>query len=283
MPLKHTTETTLLLILAVVIALTGLLTATLPALPAGGLPWLILAGLALLYPLLLTPLFQSRRADTPFRWMHWIPLGILLIWFAIEAVALYRPEIARFQSYYTVAWTLPAVALGFLALIVYCFHVIRRRVPRVALIVLLLLVFGWAGITSVQGKQWDGELASVLWQGSWWQVFGSGAAVPAGYRSIAYQTASSSLAPSSDADESAWRDKMRSAEDQRSSSQVVAVVSSVPVMVHSSTSSTGVVWHQTSSKPTKLPSAGSPVEMLGLTLLALYTAVLHQRARRRCL
>ena len=119
MPLKHTTESTLIVILALVIAVTGLLASTLPSLPEGGLPWAILLVLAALYPILLMPLFKARRADTPFRTLHWFPVAMLLLWFAIEAATLYRPSLGKLQTYYSIAWMLPAVAVGFAALIAY--------------------------------------------------------------------------------------------------------------------------------------------------------------------
>src|SRR3989338_4009325 len=80
MPLKHFTETFLVVLLGAVIALTGLLAATLPPLPEGALPWGVLFVLSIIYPLLLLPLFQRRRADNSFRLLHWFPAMLLLVW-----------------------------------------------------------------------------------------------------------------------------------------------------------------------------------------------------------
>lgn len=284
MPLKHATETVLVAILAVMIALTGLLVATLPALPEGGLPWLILMGLAILYPAILTPLFRSRRADQPFRLLHWVPALILLAWFIIEAIGLYQPRVLDFQRYYSAAWALPAVAAGFLLLIAYCLSVIRRRLPRTLLLLALLAVFAVGGIVSARGKHWEGELAAELWQGDWWQVFGTGAAIPAGQRPIAMQNVSSQeLEPSSDPSEEEWREKLRSSErvmSEKTQSRAVAQANSSKAMTTNS-SSKGIVWHQTSSKPGALPTSGLPFDAIGLTLAAVYTGVLHHRAQKR--
>ena len=88
MPLKHFTETFLVVVLGAVIALTGLLTATLPNLPDGALPWAVLFILSVVYPLSLYSLFQRRRADNTFRNLHWFPAGMLLVWLMLQGAVL---------------------------------------------------------------------------------------------------------------------------------------------------------------------------------------------------
>ena len=141
MPLRHSTETALLIILGLVIAVTGFLIATLPPLPGGILPWAVLMALSVAHPILLTPFFRARRADTPLRSMHWFPAAMLLVWFLIEAATLYLPILSSTQAVYTVLWTLPAVALGILTLVLYCLNVIRRRVPRISALLLTFIAF----------------------------------------------------------------------------------------------------------------------------------------------
>lgn len=268
-------------------ALTGVLCATLPALPAGGLPWLLSLVLAIAYPVVLTPLFRARRADTPLRWMHWYPALMLLVWCGIEALALYVPSTSRLQGLYTVAWTLPAVIVGLFSIVVYCLRVIRRRVPRVAFVLLLLVPYAVFGVASSRGQNWEEELASVLWRGDWWQVFGSGAAVPSARWSLAGKPGlRGEMAASADSSEERWREKMRvaerrsSRESQRKSQAMSegASVSSVPKVA---TTSSAPLWRQTSSTPAALPSSGGALEIIALSMLALYSGVLHDRVRRR--
>ncbi len=287
MPLRHSTETALLLLLALVIALTGLVCATLPPIPAGGLPWLLCMLLAVAYPVMLTPLFRARRADTPLRTMHWYPALILLLWFFLELLSLYAPSMHVLQRYFTVAWTLPAVVVGLLALIVYCLRVIRRRIPRIAFILLLLVPYAAFGMVSARGAYYEGEIASVLWRGDWWQVFGSGAAIPSARWSLAGKgTSLADIGVSADASEERWREKLRAAERRSSreadrKSQAALERTSSSSAPKASSVSSSPVWRQTSSAPTTLPSSGGPFEVIVISMLALYSGVLHDRVRRR--
>jgi hypothetical protein len=285
MPLKHTTESTLILVLALVTAATGLLGSTLPPLPEGGMPWAILVALVVLYPLALTPLFKARRADTALRWMHWFPVLMLLLWFVIEATALYEVSTARLQTYYSVAWMLPAVVVGFFMLMTYCLRVMRRRTQRVSLLLCVLVLFAALGIASARGKQWEGALAVALWRGDWWQIFGTGAAIPAQYATVADRTPSAPiLEKSSDASEEEWRQKMRASErrsERAAERRSEVVMEDGMEKAASKSASSAPEWKQASSKPSALPSSGGPFEVLLLTSVALYTGVLHDRSRKR--
>lgn len=289
MPLKHATETFLVILLGAAIAVTGLLIATLPALPAGGLPWGILFGAAVLYPAALTPLFRERRADTVFRWLHGFPALMLLLWFAIEGMSLSIPQIGRLQPLYVWGWTLPLVTVGFLGLLMYCWSVLRRRGPRMLLLLALFVPYCVGGVLSAQGRRWEGDLAAVLWRGDWWQVFGPGAAIPAGHRDLVRGTGSGTgeknLPLSEDLGEESWRERLRVAEQRsaRASERIALRRSSSPVGGSgvAGSSSSSPQWMQASSRPAHLPTSGGPLEMLAVTILALYTGTLHHRARQR--
>ena len=282
MPLRHSTETALLIILGLVIAVTGFLIATLPPLPGGILPWAVLMALSVAYPILLTPFFRARRADTPLRWMHWFPAAMLLVWFLIEAATLYLPILSTTQAVYTVLWTLPAVALGILTLVLYCLNVIRRRVPRISALLLTFIAFVALGVTSVRGGEWDKQLASTFWNADIWSMLGTGS-ILSGSGSSAGE-----IAASAEPSEERWRQKLRALQRRgereaarRSQEAMEGSSSSAPRSARSSSSSSGPLWRSASSAPAALPSSGPVVEILALTLLALYTGVLHDRVRRR--
>jgi hypothetical protein len=285
MPLRHSTETALLLVLGAVIALGGVLIATLPGLPEGILPWAVLFAFAVAYPILLTPLFRARRADTPLRWMHWFPAAMLLVWFFIEVIALYLPNVTALQKVYTTMWTLPAVAFGILMLVLYCLNVIRRRVPRISMLALTFVLFVALGVTSLFGSAWDRQIAATLWEGTWWNILETGSTL------LGRNGTGSSLgeiAASEDSSEERWRQKLRASErrsvreaQRKSVEKSAGAVSSAPKSVMVASTSSAPLWRSASSAPAALPSAGGAVEVLALTLIALYSGVLHQRAARR--
>lgn len=297
MPLKHFTETFLVVVLGAVIALTGLLTATLPHLPEGALPWVVLFTLTLVYPLVLLPMFRLRRADTFFRNLHWYPALILLVWLALEGLRyerLLKPDITMF---YTWGWTLAAVALGFLLIVYFCLQVIRRRVPRIAFLALILVPFTAVALLSERTGKWDQDLAAVLWGADFWKLDSSGGVVA--LLPTVGNSSEPSLEPSEDEKEEQWRIKLREQErrEQRiadrmkdaknsssegiSSIPAIAMissngsVSSAPTVV---LSGTGDEIRNSGTMPTNLPSAGfgwsTIISLLGLG----YATVLHRRA-----
>jgi len=213
MPLKHFTETFLVILLGVIIALTGLLISTLPPLPMGAIPWVIVFILSVIYPLVLTPLFQQRRADNAFRLLHWFPAVMLLVWLGFQLIALYVSPAAGLgaAASYTWGWTMTAVVIGLILLAFFCFKVIRRRLPRVGLLAALLVLFVGSAIASeTTTAQWETELASVLWGNEWWQEFGSGSFLGTGTGMIASTgSGDKNLEPSDDPNEEAWREQLR--------------------------------------------------------------------------
>lgn len=174
MPLKHFTETFLVVVLGAVIALTGLLAATLPDLPEGALPWGVLFVLSVIYPLCLHSLFHRRRADNFFRNLHWFPAFILLLWAAMQGIAASNEGGYKVLEMFRWGWTLPAVIVGFVSVVLFCLKVIRRRVPRIVLLALILVPFTAAALYSEKSGHWEEELASVLWGNEVWSTDASG-------------------------------------------------------------------------------------------------------------
>ncbi|ALM09946.1 MAG TPA: hypothetical protein DEB30_02780 [Candidatus Peribacter riflensis] len=284
MPLKHATETFLVFLLGAVILLTGLLLTTLPDLPAGAVPWTILFVLSILYPLALFALFRRRRADHAFRLLHWFPALMLLLWLGVEIVALEVPRAYSFIGWYTWGWTLPAVTIAFILLISYCLQVVRRRLTRVVLLLAAFIPFVGGALASERATHWDRELASVLWGGEWLQELEGKEFL--GIKLAGRLPTEQNLSASSDAKEEEWRVKLRQAEDRRkqareerlkstSSSSMRALVPSLQP------TSEGTELKEAKTQPTKLPSSGPEAAVFALMMLAGYTGVLHDRARRR--
>lgn len=285
MPLKHTTETFLVFLLGVVILLTGILLPTLPDLPAGAVPWAILFVLSVLYPLSLFALFRRRRADHAFRLLHWFPALMLLLWLGIEVVALELPRALLLVSYFTWGWTLPAVTVAFILLFSYILQVVRRRVSRMALLLLAFIPFVGAALASERTTHWDRQLASVLWGGAWLANLEGKEIL--GVRLAGRIPTEQNLSASSDANEESWREKLRQAEQRRKDARAQRLAnasssSSVIVAQASSRSSAGGAQLSSArSRPNNLPSSGPGVAAFTLLMFAGYTGVLHDRARRR--
>lgn len=299
MPLKHFTETFLIIVLGAAIALTGLVIATLPPLPLGALPWACVFVVSIVYPLVLLPMFRVRRADTFFRNLHWYPALMLLVWLAIEILRYKGMTVPVVSNLYTWGWTIGAVALGFILIVFYCLEVIRRRIPRVALLALILVPFTVFAVMSETGGKWESQLSSTLWNHQFWR---SGISATG---SIAMLLGSrnevKNLEPSKDATEEQWRMKLREQERRQqrvashvnpggsadssssSSAKVIAKISSVAASVKSkaAVSGTGDEIRNAGTMPGRLPSAGIDWTMI-ISLLAVgYTATLHRKALLR--
>jgi len=280
MPLKHTTETFLVFLLGVVILLTGVILPTLPDLPAGAVPWAVLFVLALLYPFLFIFLFRSRRADHSFRLLHWFPAVMLLVWLGLQIAALESAQFLKYSDWFTWGWTLPAVTLAFILLITYCLRVIRRRVIRIALLLLAFIPFVAGALMSERTYHWDREIASTLWGGQWLaslegkDVFGLKLAKPL--------PVAQNLSSSKDEGEESWRQKLRNTEQRRREvRELLRTKSGTTLTALSSSSSSAFAIADVKTKPVHLPSSGPEVEVFVLLMAALYAGVLHDRARRR--
>jgi hypothetical protein len=287
MPLKHATETFLVFLLGVVILVAGLLLPTLPDLPAGAVPWAILFVIAILYPMALFFLFRRRRADRTFRLLHWFPALMLLLWLGLEVIALEKPRALALIDAYTWGWTLPAVTLAFIFLISYCLQVVRRRTARVTLLLLAFIPFVGGALASERTTHWERDLAATLWGGEW--LRGLEGRELLGFKIASRLPIRQNLSSSTDRAEEGWREKLREAEQRRreareqlkerrqSSSAALALLPSLPELrVHS-----GAEIRDARTKPKKLPSSGPELAVFALMMLAAYTGVLHDRARRR--
>ncbi|MBU0766578.1 hypothetical protein KKF55_02225 [Patescibacteria group bacterium] len=300
MPLKHATETLLVFLLGVFLVLTGVLTSTLPDLPEGALPWGVLMVLATLYPLSLTRIFRNNRADYSFRWLHWFPVGILVLWLALQLIAQAVPAVQIATEVYTWGWTLPIVALGFVGAIAFCLHVIRRRVPRLILLLAVFIPFVVLATVSERGQNWEQYIASVLWDGELLHglngnMTGTGTEV-----AMKDDPEPKNLEESEDPAEEAWRERLRAFEERR---QLIALKmaeqyeepqdpqesqdpqepqeTQEPQESTAPRTGTGREFSEASTSPTALPSSGAGVGFLGLTMMMGYCGVLHQRVRKR--
>ncbi|MFA6038927.1 MAG: hypothetical protein WCV62_06800 [Candidatus Peribacteraceae bacterium] len=247
MPLKHLTETLLVFTLGIAIVVTGILLPTLPPLPQGIVPWLIMLFLTLAYPVALYPFLRRNRADYAFRFLHFAPATMAIFWLLLQMISLRVPSAGSVLRGYLFAWTLPGVAVSFLLLALFILHVIRRRETRLTLLAFLFLPFLLLSTVSERTMDGSGRLAAALWRGSWWDVTGA-ASSPGGSGS--------------------------------EGSSSVGTSSSLPVAT-SSSARPPIAMASSSSKPPRLPSAGLGLDLLAVTMFGLYAGTLHRRAARR--
>ena len=263
MPLKHSTETFLVILLGVVIALTGVVMGLLPPLSSSVVPWLVAFILAVAYPLVLYPLFRSRRADNPFRLLHFVPAILLLLWLVLDLASPYALFLGTLRFLYTWGWALAAVIVSFVLIALYCLDVIRQRTSRLSLLVILLVPFVAFAMTA-ERNYWPQRAAFALWPNL--GISGDPiAAVPEDLRN---------LEPSDDPDEERWRAQLRRMERRNerlrnrdgeffSEPSSIAAVSSVPLIRGSSQpsslakSSTTVVGMVSSARISSLTRSSS--------------------------
>ena len=299
MPLKHFTETVLIVLLGCMTLVTGVAMDTLPLLPEGALPWAIAFAITLLYGLSFYPMLKQNRADNSFRILHFLPAAMLVLWLVIELLTLKFPQALTVHHWYTWGWSVVVVVLCFLLFIGFCLNVIRRRVPRIALLLLLLVPFTGLAFASEQYYHWDQKVSSLVWQGNWWDLVGTGTIVAGGQKVIDDTNLDSSDNPQ----EEAWRRRLRALDERRrsiaeekegksSSSKVSSKASSKALVVSSSSrvassvqssgqKSSGREIAQVKTPPPRLPTSGGEMSGLVFAILAGYTSVLHSRAQRR--
>ena len=205
MPLKHLTETVLVVVLALATIVTGVVVSTLPHLPEGFFPWSIVFIVTVLFPAVLYPLLKNNRADYAFRALHFAPVAIALVWMFIEIAMLKAPRLDILHRIFTWGWTAPAVVLAFLLLAVFCLQVIRRRVPRITFLALLLIPFLAVAYATETRTHWDMQLEAMLWDnhvnGLISQQNSSSVSSPLSLSSKGEKNLSSSSVP----EEEAWR------------------------------------------------------------------------------
>lgn len=263
MPLKHTTETLLIILLAAALVLTGFVLSILPPLSVSIIPWTVAFVVSLLYPLSLYPMFKERRADYEFRIFHFAPAALLLLWMILDLLGSAFPLVAFLLSWFTWGWALPVIFLLFLLLAWFCFKVLRQWIGRLIMIGLIFLPFLLLGILNEQ-FQWSRSIGLALWQD---MATGSGGTI------IAENGSSSED----------WREALRRASRNRSSSSASSLIAAVSSSSESSVliGSTGSDGSASSvAPPPHMPHSGGEVEALALLFVAGYCATLQKRAMR---
>ena len=161
MPLKHSTETTLVVVLGLAMALAGVAVAVLSLVSAPWLLWIAAFFISLAYPLVLYPHFRERRADYEFRILHFAPAFVLLTWLVLTVLAPLVPLLAFLRTILMFGWALPLVTLGFLLLTWFCLTVIRQWTRRLGGLALVFVPFMALALFG-QSMEWNPWLAALL-------------------------------------------------------------------------------------------------------------------------
>lgn len=278
MPLKHLTETVLVILLALLTIATGVVVPTFPAIPEGFFPWAGVFAVTLFYPAAIYPMLKRNRADYAFRGLHFAPAAIAIGWLLIQVAMLKEPRVEALLRVYTWGFAAPAVGLTFLLLAAFCLRVIRRRVPRIAFLTLFFAPFIVLAAVSEYSVHWDDRLASLLWRQKPLLVAQE---AENGKNSSALSLSSKgekNLSKSSVPEEEAWRAKLRAVEQGK------IHASSAPSVLKAETSLQGVkavtALISSTKRKSKLPKSGGEFESLLLFFAAAVLALAHQRARR---
>lgn len=268
MPLKHGQETRLIVLLSVAIIAAGIVVATLPPLPGGGVQWGAAFLVSLLYPVLVYPTLRRNRADYAFRLMHWVPVGILLLWLALGLLGLFDADLHFFVRWMTWGWSLPLVTLGFLWLITFCIQVVRRRQLRMVLLALLFVPFAMFAMLSEQEEiKFNRQIAAAVWDAPLWSILQR---APGG---------------AEDLGETVDRGRDTSSSSQRAIAVLPTSATSIDEGASSSLprtlqpGGTGAYMRDVASRPNGLPEAGFGWGAIALLLMAGYCGTLHARAR----
>ncbi len=277
MPLKHHTETALIIVLAGLILLTGVLVSTLPLLPIGLVPWGIVFLATLLYPLAVYPLLKRNRADYEFRILHFAPAVIALLWFLIQIASLKSPWLLRFGHWYTWGHSFFPVTVALVLLAAFCLQVIRRRVPRLATMVSLFALFLVLAAVTESGARVDSVLADVLWNTSTETGAIAGTQTSSTAVVVLKPGSGKNLAQSHDSEEEAWRARLRAVEAQSSSRTSSSKALASLTGSGSSKSSRPIL----TEKPHRLPGSGFGMELLTPLFMAGYLGTVHRRAKKR--
>lgn len=158
MPLKHVTETVLVFVLTLAIVVTGLIVGVLPPVSQSIIPWLVAFILSVAYPLALYPLLRSRRADYPFRVLHFTPAAMLLVWLALDIFSSYVPFFGLLRGVFVWGWAVLGILIAFILIAWFCLHVIRQRTSRLGLLAAVFLPFVVFALWS-ERSQWRADLA----------------------------------------------------------------------------------------------------------------------------
>lgn len=134
--------------LALATAAAGFVAGLLPGSIAGLRVWSIALTLSVLYPIALTSTLRGNRADYEFRLLHWFPATIFILWLVLLALGKRFAVAEILRMYFFMLWSLPLVFLGFLLIVLFSLHVIRRRVVRVSTCIILLTFFTSSTVAS---------------------------------------------------------------------------------------------------------------------------------------
>lgn len=256
MPLKHSTETLLTFLLALLIVLAGVASALLPPFATSPITWGALLVVAALYPIVLTPLFRARRADNTFRLLHALPFVLLLGALKLQLLSQWRPSLQRALTWYTWGWSLIPVALALFVLLLFCLRIMRQRGVRSTALLSLFVPFAVLAVFSEEQRT----------------------PVPT--------PSETNLARSSDPKEEQWRIKLRSLNRRQARITARAQTGDLVVALRGAKNSVLIAsdlqsGSNHSKPPPRLPSSGMGAEVMTLTMLAGYCGVVHIRAKKR--
>lgn len=248
MPLKHATETALILLLGIMMILAGVTCALLPPVETMVWPWVLAAAVFAAYPAAIFPLLKKRRAEYTLRMLHWAPLCLLVLWLCIDILAGPLPFFRTIERWYTAGWSIVPVCAALVLLFLYCLQVVRRRLKR-GLLLGALTVWLVAGAAASQLLHWQTDMARFLW-----------------------------MQEGQYAHDTDWRAALRAGEGE---SEPVAVYATLEGAMWANLLSGSRP--MTAPPPPHLPTSGSGFGMLALTLTACYCATMHRSAQRRIL
>jgi hypothetical protein len=278
MPLKHSTETLLVLVLAVLLVLAGIMSAILPSVSEHPGAWIFLLAITILYPVSLYPFFRDRRADYEFRLLHFAPALVLFLSLLLEIAASMRPAVERLLHWYRFGWSFAIVTLILLLLWLFCLRVIRERWTRSVILLVLFVPFAVLAALS-ERKQWNPQLTALLTRPA--ELGSHSGVIIAGTQGTSSEK---NLAPSSHADEEAWRMQLRRM-DRRDARLAAHSLSGQTAPVRGAQNgmmiAANVQSGSSSSAPPHLPSSGMGTDALMLSMVAGYCALLHRRATLR--
>lgn len=272
MPIKHDTETWLIFLLGFLTVVAGIVCVFLPPVSVSLWPWAIAFALSLVYPFALYPYLKERRADNTFRFLHFAPAAILLLWLVADLAAGASGGLAPLQQWMTWRAGIIPVAAILVLLALFCLSVIRQRRSRITLLGLLLLLLLAFGVLNNRYR-WDAQLAARLWGQSGSLIIAGDPIIGSG--------ASASVA------EARWRAQLRLMEERRRAIEAGGTgATSLPPVQGSKSSSVIIAGGTTSSAgpsvpPPRLPHSGPTAEVLVFLTISGFTTAVHKRTIRR--
>jgi hypothetical protein len=267
MPLKHDTETWLVFLLGLLTVVAGIVCVFLPPVSVALWPWAVAFALSLVYPFALYPYLKERRADNPFRLLHFAPAAVLLLWLIVDLAAGVSTRLAPLQQWLTWKGGLLPVTAVLILLALFCLSVLRQRWSRLIMLGLLLIAAAAFGLLNTR-YHWDGMLAARMWGDS-------GSLIIAGDPTMSGTTTSAA--------EVRWRAQLRLMEERRRSIADGTGATSKPpqgssssMIIAGNTSSAGP-----SMPPPRLPHSGPTADVLVFLTMSGFTTALHRRTIRR--